>query len=283
MTLRHSASLAALSLAGAATVHAAFDATTMYGVNDLAPFTNLVQSQDIASTPFAFPFDNALFTNSGFERNVLDSNGNRVLDPGTGLPIVLDRTGLVTSVFQVTQQTQLAPGGLTLNVGDMVFAYTLRLVDNPVGGVSNNIVSTLDEFQVAGITVPGSDFLDPALVKGRGFVTPGAGVGAPQMVDTPTMINDFGSFGSQVAWNWLASDPTQQLDNGETITILMFTERSSIGNGFGNLLAPLSTSTGPYDPTLEGAPVLIPIAFIPAPGALGLFVMVGAVGLRRRR
>ncbi|RMH25005.1 MAG: hypothetical protein D6693_09400 [Planctomycetota bacterium] len=274
MMVRHSAGIAVAALIIARPACAAFEAGSMHEVADLAPFTNLVASLDVASTPFNFPFDSALFTNSGFVRNVLDANGNPIAE--------LDRTELRTDVYRVNQQTQLAPGGLTLEVGDMVFAYTIRLVS-----ASGNTVSAVDEVQVAGANFLGTDSMDLGLLKARGFLTPSPGVVAPISSVSPAVPDDFSLFGldgGQLEWNWFQSDPTQQLGNSETITLLMFTGQASIGSGFMNLAATLASSTGPFDPTVEAAPVLIPISFVvPTPGAATLVGLACLTALRRRR
>ena len=251
------ASAAAVAIAMVSAASAGFDAS-MYEISGLAPFTNLVASQDMASTPFA---TSSAFTGSGFVRMA----GGQILDTTT----------LVTNVYRVTGATTLAPGGPTLGAGDMIFAYTVRLVSS-----SATTVQSLMKFQVGGLSfIPGSDVMDGAAVLGRGFLTAGVGVDAPNG-GSATDLESVGVFGASHEWQW-GNDPASHLGNGEAITLLLFTGRASVGVGFANLIAPL-TQPG-VNPALNGAPVLIPTAVIPAPGAVGLLGLAGAMALRRRR
>ena len=235
---------------------------TMYSVPGLAPFTNLVATLDMAATPFG---TGAVFQSSGHVRTI----------GGT----VVDRTGLVTNVYEVTQQTTLAPGGLSLGAGDMIFSYTIDLVS-----ASASTVDTLGEFQVGGFTfIPGLDAMDGSSILGRGFLTPALSVTG---LSTPLGGNagdleDLASLGSSLDWQW-SNDPTQQLDNSQSITLLMFTSRASIGVGEANLISPPIQQLG-VNPVLNGAPVLIPTAIIPAPGGGAAFLLVGLVASIRRR
>jgi len=240
----------------AGSASAVFD-PTMYSVGDISSFTNLVATLDVADTAYNFPFDNGQFTTSGYVREV---GGN-----------VIDSTGLVTNVYQVTQQTDL--GGLTLNAGDMVWSYTIDLVS-----ASTNTVSSLSEFQVGGLSFLGTDVMDGSLVLGRGFVTPASGVDTP--IGNAGDFEDLGGFGSSLDWQW-SDDVSMQLGNEETITLLMFTSAALIGEGLANFIAPPIQASG-VDPIANGAPVLIPTA-IPAPGAVGVLGMGALCVIRRRR
>ena len=262
MKLRQYTASAMCAIVATGTASAAFN-TTIFQVADLTPFTNLVQTLDITSTPYNFPFQTPLFTSSGYVRSLPD---------GTEL----DRTQLVSSVFEVTQQVSLGTG-VTLNAGDMVFSYEIRLVST-----STNTVDTMDEFQVQGFSSGPADIMEGSLIKGRGVLAAAAGVDSP-LGGTALDFSDFGQFGSILDFQW-SEDPTLQLDNSETITLLMFTSHSGIGTGQANLLAPLSTSLGSFDPRADGAPVLIPIAMVPAPGGASLLTL-GLAGwsIRRRR
>lgn len=254
-TFASAAALASATFAGS--VLAAFD-PGMYAVNqNLATFTNLVATLDIASTAYNFPFDNTQYTTSGYVREV---GGNPI-----------DTTGLVTNVYQVTTQTDI--GGFTLNVGDMIWAYTIDLVS-----ASSNTVTSLAEFQVGGFSFLGTDIMDGSLVLGRGYLTPDGGVNTP--LGNPGDFEDLGALGSSLDWQW-SNDVALQLGNDETITLLMFTSAALIGEGHANFIAPPIQADG-VDPIANGAPVLIPIA-IPAPGAAGVFVGLGLFASRRRR
>lgn len=255
------AGLAMVSIAVSAS--AAFD-STMYSVGaDLSSFSNLISSLNITDTLYDFPFDATQFTTSGYVREV---NGNPI-----------DTTGLVTNVFQVNQQTMFTQGAssITLNAGDMVWAYTIDLVS-----ASSNTVSSMNEFQVGGFTfLPDGDVMDGSVVLGRGFLTPDAGVSGP-LGGNSGDLSDLGDLGASLDWQW--SDlVANQLGNDQTITLLMFTSAANIGNGFANLLAPPIQADG-VDPAAIGAPVLIPTA-IPAPGSSVMFLGLGLFARRRRR
>lgn len=258
MNLNRTASaalLAASTVAG--TAAAAFDPTMHSVTGNLSSFSTLIMSLDIATTSYNFPFDTNQFNTSGFVREI------------NGQPV--ENTGLVTNVYQVNQQTSI--GGLTLGVGDMVFAYTIDLVS-----ASTNTVTSLSEFQVGGLSFLGSDVMDGSLILGRGFLMPGAGVDTP--LGNPGDFSDLGAAGSSLDWQW---GPTvaEQLGNSESITLLMFTSAANIGNGLANFIAPPIQAPG-VSPVATGAPVLIPV-LIPAPGVTGLFVAFGAMHLGRRR
>ncbi|RMH27955.1 MAG: hypothetical protein D6693_04280 [Planctomycetota bacterium] len=236
---------------------AAFD-PGMHQVADLAPFTNLVATLDMNATPFAA---GAAFTQSGFVRSAGGA--------------ILDATTLTTRVYRVTQATSVGQGGPALAEGDLVFAYSLRLVSQ-----SAATVQSLLTFEVGGLSfIPGSDVMDASIVRGRGLLTPGPGVVAPGAGD-PGDLEDLGAFGASHDWRW-SLDPAQQLDNGQAVTLLMFTGPAAIGAGYANLIAP-PTQPG-VNPVLNGAPVLIPTAVVPAPGAVGVLGLAGLAALRRRR
>lgn len=244
--------------AGAA--QAAFD-TTLHAVGfDPSTIGTEIASLDIASTSYGFPMQGGT-TTSGY------------VDDGPIPGTFLDKTQLVTRVYTVTQQTSL--GGLTLNVGDNIFAYTIRLVQE-----STNTVQTMSQFQVTGIgglddgNGNFSDALQSSFVKGYGFVT-GASTGP---VAKPTDFSDYGAFGGKLDFEW-GDGSANHLDNGQTITLLMFTSPSAIGNGFGNMTGPPVNST--IDPNAEYMPILIPI--IPSPGAGAVFGLAAIAGVARRR
>lgn len=181
----------------------------------------------------------------------------------------LDRTQVRTDVYRVGQMTTImnGPNSITLNPDDLVFAYRVRLVNNFPGLT----VETMSEAQVVG--APdfgfGEDVMDADLLNGQGFVTnlhnnnPAGG-----------NIDDADEFGSSVDFEWPVND-TDQLDNGDFITLLLFTDPASIGRGVLNMSAPPGQSGGisGVAQANEAPPVLIPI--IPTPGS----VLLGSIGM----
>jgi hypothetical protein len=191
--------------------------------------------------------------------------------------IVIDRTSVLTNVYRVDTARSVGSGpSINLAVGDLVFAYTVRLVGNFPGLT----VNTMMEAQVIG--APdfgfGQDPMAASLINGQGFVVPGH-------TRTPSTgnIDDADVFGSSVDWEWPSSD-VQQLDNGDTITMLMFTSPAGIGQGVVNLIAPPGQSGGIIGVAQggEAPPVLIPI--VPTPGMifLGTIGLSAMIGPRRR-
>ncbi|MEC9372549.1 MAG: hypothetical protein VYC34_01845 [Planctomycetota bacterium] len=234
----------------------------MYGSPDPSTYGTLIASLDIDDTAYDFPFA-ASFSSSGFV-NVF--NG-----------FELDRTDLVSNVYRVTSQTTVMSGGdmLTLNPGDNVYAYTIRLVE-----ASTNTVSTMSEFQVGALDFSGATIgMDETLIRGRGFVTPGSGVQTP-LGGNAGDLSAIGNFGSSLDWEW-STDASGQLMNDETITLLMFTTASMPIEGLANFSGPPGQqSVG--DPNANGAPALVPT--IPGPGAITLLGAAGlCLGSRRRR
>lgn len=181
----------------------------------------------------------------------------------------LDRTQVRTDVYRVGQATVInnGPNSITLNPDDLVFAYRVRLVNNFPGLT----VETMNEAQVVG--APdfgfGEDPMDADLLNGQGFVTNLHG-------NNPAggNIDDADEFGSSVDFEWPVQD-ADHLDNGDFITLLLFTDPASVGRGVLNMSAPPGQSGGisGVAQANEAPPVLIPI--IPTPGAF----MLGSIGL----
>lgn len=181
----------------------------------------------------------------------------------------LDRTQVRTDVFQMGQLTTIVNGSnsIVLTPGDLVFAYRVRLV-NSFPGLT---VESMNEAQVIG--APdfgfGQDPMAAALLNGQGFVS-------TTHFDNPDggNIDDAAEFGSSVDFEWPDLD-VNQLDNGEFITLLLFSDPAGVGQGVMNMSAPPGQSGGliGFAQGAEAPPVLIPI--VPTPGALAL----GAVGM----
>lgn len=251
----HTMAAAAAAIGAGAPALAAFNGTMQQMSQATLDSYTLLQSLNIADTAFQFT-PGGSFTTSGYVNEIA---GN-----------VFDQTELTSRVYRVTSQTNLA-NGLTLNVGDNVFAYTIRLVED-----SANTVNSLREFQVGLLDFFGGTVMDGSVVTGYGHVT--TSVSTP--VANANDFEDLGAFGASLDWQWGPAD-VDQLDNNEAITLLMFTMPTLIGEGIGNFAAPPGQPTG-VDPLATGAPVLIPI--VPAPGgALALGALGIACAARRRR
>lgn len=245
---------------GAAASAGVFD-PAMYNSADPSGYGTLLAELNIADTSYDFPFQ-AGFSSSGY---VNEFNG-----------VEFDRTELVSRVYRVDTQTTFSMNGdsLTLNPGDQVFSYSITLVEQ-----SSNTISSLAEFQVGRLDFGGNGALgmDESVIIGRGFVD--------TIVNTPvggdaSDLSAVGDLGSSLDFQW-PTDSSEQLMNDESITLLMFTRATQIGDGFANFSAPPGQqSLG--DPNANGAPALIPI--IPAPGAGALAALaVGFASVRRRR
>lgn len=194
-------------------------------------------------------------------------------------PTIFDRTDVQTDVYRVTAAMSITTpqGPLALGVGDLVFAYRMTLVQS----VPANTVSSLGEAQVIG--APdfgfGVNALDFSLVNGQGYVSPG-----PAHAPLSTNFDDAGPFGASIDFEWGGSDATN-LDNNESVVMLMFTSPAGIGEGVLNLIAPPGQGGGltGVAQANEAPPVLIPI--VPGPGTaiLGVFGLVGVISAGRRR
>lgn len=250
---------------------------TMYAAADPATYGTLVQSLDIANTSYSFPVE-ANRTNSGYLAEILD--------PGTGLPVALNpmvnpnTTTLVSEVYEVdTAVTLTDPSGdLTLNPGDLVFSYTLRLV-----GDSDNTVDSLREFSVSGLgpLLGGVDIFDETIVKGRAFSTDSlafASANTPEAA--PQDFNLTGvPFISTLSWQW-DDGVANQLQNGDAIRLMMFTEPALITNGLGLFDGTPGQAVAGTDEGADEIPVLVPA--IPTPGGAVLLAVMAAFVPRRR-
>ena len=233
-----------------------FDAT-MYGAADPSSYGTQLAELNIASTAYDFPTAPG-FTTSGFVNEFND--------------VELDRTELTSRVFRVHTAQNL--GGLSLAVGDYVFAYTIRLVEE-----STNTVSSMREFQVGLLDFVGGLGMDGSVVRGRGFVSPTGGAASP-LGGNAGDFEDLGMFGASLDWQW-GPESDNHLDNDESITLLMFTSPTAYAEGFANFIAPPGQPGG-VDPVAANAPALVPV--VPAPGPLATVVIAaGAFGIRRRR
>lgn len=182
---------------------------------------------------------------------------------------VFDRTDVRTDVYALSQSTVITQGSssITLNAGDLVFAYRVRLV----GDFPGLVVNTMNEAQVVG--APdfgfGQNIMALSLLNGQGFVSTSHG-------NNPATGNADGDdeFGSSVDWEWPDLD-TSHLDNNDFITMLLFTDPASVGQGVLNMSAPPGQAGGltGFVQGEEAPPVLIPI--VPTPGA----VLLGTIGL----
>lgn len=221
-------------------------------------FATPIASLDALATGYAFP------ENSGFAWYF------------DGIPLA--STEVETTVYRITDAQTIGSGSATasLEVGDLVFAYRIKLVT----GVPSGTVSTLVEAQVIGAPLFGfgQDLMPASFINGQGFVT-------PSHTNVPDQANQTGddTFGSSIDFEWPGGD-NANLDNNQEITLLMFSGPASIGQGVMNLFAPpgqVGGLTGIAQGN-EAPPVLIPI--VPTPGAIGLLAAAGVfAGSRRRR
>jgi len=197
---------------------------------------------------------------SGFEVSFPDGLGQDVTD-------------LSSRVYNVSTPMVLNQGldSITLNTGDKVYAYTVTLVEN-----SATTVNTLAELQVGLLSFAGGPIMDGSLVKGRGFVS--TGVNGPAG-GTFADFEDLGFFGSSLDWRWPILE-SSQLQNQQTITLLMFTSNSLPIQGIGDLRSPTGQISGGGNIS-NLVPVLVPT--IPAPGGAALGMIAGVFYARRTR
>jgi hypothetical protein len=110
-----------------------------------------------------------------------------------------------------------------------------------------------------------------SLINGQGFVSNAHG-------NNPANgnLDDAAEFGSSVDFQWNLSSDLDQLDNGEEIIMLMFTDPAGVGQGVLNLFSPPGQVGGVLGEAqaAEAPPVLIPVV-IPTPGA----AVLGAIGM----
>lgn len=263
-------------------------ATALIGVSSAHAYVNTMYS--VGFEPSTIGTQIAMLDSSGYDYNNpanldpgrLDSGFTADVLNGSGVPILTtDTTSLITRVFRVDTPTTLTDtaGDLNLEVGDLVFAYTIDLV-----GMSPNAIETLSNFNIfaSSLLEPmNSDIFTADNVKGRGFSTAGLGNGTSAVpVSAPFDFESFPGLFSALDWAFPATQADQMM-NGESITFLMFTKPSNIEVGLSGFSgepgqAPLTT-----DSTANGVPVLVPI--VPAPGAIVLAGIAGFIGTRRRR
>lgn len=234
-------------------------APTMYPIGSGDPSTWGFATQIASLDSSSFDFQN----NSGFEVSFGST--------------IIDTTRVRTNVyrFDSNQSFVTAQGTLTTNAGDLVFAYTISLV----GTFPGLAVGSLVEAQVIG--APdfgfGQDPMAASLINAQGYVTP-AHLGRPDFGN----IDDAAEFGSSLDFEWTGGSSTQ-LDNAQTITLLMFTDPAAIGTGVVNLIS-TPGQTGGITGLAEGEfapPVLIPI--VPPPGVLALSATALVAMVRTRR
>ncbi|MCB9847578.1 MAG: hypothetical protein H6814_04110 [Phycisphaeraceae bacterium] len=210
----------------------------------------------------------------------LDVNSETVYNWASGFEVPFpnglgqDITELTSRVYNVSSPMMLSQGGddLMLNPGDKVYAYTLTLVES-----SATTVDTVEEFQVGLLSFIGGPIMDASLIKGRGFYN--SGVNGPVGGDG-TDLEDLGIFGSSLDWRWDSLE-INQLQNEQTITLLMFTENSLPFEGIGDLRAPTGQISGSGNIS-NLIPVLVPTT-VPTPGASAIWILAGALCSRRKR
>lgn len=256
---------------------------TMYESPDVTTYATPVAggTLDIDNpTDYVWPVDTLNgFHNSGFLREIVDANGDVIGG-------VLDRTTLVSQVYRVTTPTVIpnVSGNLSLDPGDMVFTYTIRLTSE-----SQNTVDTLAEFGVSGIgpSLGGFGAFLPRQILGRGLSVAGlSGATSNYPIDhagdfTYDDLSIDETFGiSNIDWEW-QNNPALQLDNAEEITLMIFTKPALFDIGYAKFLGNPGAQSSTADPLANSVPVLIPV--VPAPGPVGLAVVIGAMGARRRR
>jgi hypothetical protein len=156
---------------------------------------------------------------------------------------------------------------ITLNAGDRVFAYTITLVE-----ASATTVQSIVEFQVGRV---GGDIADGGLIKGRGFIVNG-GIQSP----VGGNASDFQDIGFLWSHDWVwGPEHANQLQNSQTLTVLLFTEPAFATPGLGVLGNNPGQVAG-----VDGSsniPVLVPT--IPTPGGAALGLIAGVLCTRRTR
>ena len=269
----HIAAPVTVILVATASATATYIDTMFQTAADPATYGTLVQSLDVQAAGYNFQIP-AGFTNSGYANNVISG----------GVPIAeLDRTQIRSDVYTVTTAQSFTSGSDTINLnpGDMVFAYRIRLT-----GGSTNTVETLRTWGLTGVDpiLGGSGILAaPDQLIGHGFFIDGAGANPAGFGPITTVGSDLeyvpGFFGS-VDWNWSAA-ASDQLQNSEEITLLLFTKPSPIIDGFAKMLSPAGQAIAGTTFEDTGAPLLIP--GVPSPGSVAIIALAGGVTLYRRR
>jgi hypothetical protein len=188
------------------------------------------------------------------------------IDLGGG-NIIPFTTEFTTTVWRVDDAITL--DDITLEVGDTIYSYRITMPFEAPGTIESGIT----EVQINDI---GMDFvMDVSLVKGMGYFLPDPGVDVP--VDLK--IDDFDTFGSQSEWKWdELSDPRGELDNDETIELILYVSASvPVRADVGSLIGPFVP--GGDDP--NNIPLLLPQ--IPTPATMVGLGLGGLLAATRRR
>lgn len=192
--------------------------------------------------------------------------------------VEVDATELDSVVYRVGSEVTFNQGGdsITLNAGDLIFEYRIRLVNSGV-----NTITTVEEFEIVGTPLLGLDALDSDAIKGRGAWRPDSNVPLPQPNSADLLPLGPGN-GAFLDFVWDSSDVNQPT-NSEEISLLLFTSPRQIGNGWASFFSsPSQPLPNTIDDDTDRNPILIPI--IPAPATSLAFVLaVGSVSARRRR
>lgn len=256
---------------------AAFDNTIYSAANDPSTYGSLIASLDVDTTAYTWPANNgAGKLDSGFKAEILDGAGNPlVLDFGVNPNV----TQLTTDVYRVTSPQSI--GGLSVQTGDLAFAYRIQLVGN-----NANTIETLQKFGIDGRD-PGLDpngggtFTDNE-VYGRAFTFSGLSNPGTAFPVT-TGANDYKNFGvvSFIDYQWELGNQLNQLNNAEEITLLLFARGATVTNGFANFAGTSGQASPTTDTVANDVPILIPT--VPGPGSLALLGIGGMLASRRRR
>ncbi|MEM8836000.1 MAG: hypothetical protein AAGD00_09295 [Planctomycetota bacterium] len=193
-------------------------------------------------------------------------------------PVEVDATELDSVVYRVSNQVTFNQGGdsITLDAGDLIFEYRIRLVDAGV-----NTITTVEEFEIVGSPILGLDELDASAIKGRGAWRPDTNVPLPD--PNPGDLLPLGpGNGAFLDFVWGTSDVNQP-SNSEEISLLLFTSPRQIGDGWASFFSsPSQPLPNTIDDDTDRNPILIPI--VPSPATSLAFVMaLGSVSARRRR